>query len=131
MPTGKGDDVEIVTDPVKVSRECCGFGTRRMGLMQPKWFKRYDVAEGHKVWAIVGGVAAMGVIKKIDDDGRYTVTLGAAGATAESLCREHMCRDWQVAEATAAGGMWLGQHTTTKLWHRRVRTERLSRLAKT
>ena len=36
VPTGRGDDMEVITDLVAVAEECCEFGKRRMGSMQPK-----------------------------------------------------------------------------------------------
>ena len=36
--------MEVITDPEAVAAGCCEFGKRRMGSMQPKWFRRYDVA---------------------------------------------------------------------------------------
>ena len=50
VSTGRGDGMEVITDPVAVATECCEFGMRRMSSMQPKWFRRLDVAAGHEVW---------------------------------------------------------------------------------
>ena len=50
VSTGRGDDMEVITDPVAVAADCCEFGKRRMGSMQPKWFRRYNVATEHEVW---------------------------------------------------------------------------------
>ena len=38
VSTGRGGDMEVITDPVAVAAECCEFGKRRMGSMHPKWF---------------------------------------------------------------------------------------------
>ena len=48
VSVGQGEDLDVMTDSVDVSRECCSFGTKRMGSMQPKWFRRLDVAAGHR-----------------------------------------------------------------------------------
>ena len=47
VTTGKGDTAEIRTEPVEVATECSEWSARRMSLMQPKWFRRLDVAIGH------------------------------------------------------------------------------------
>ena len=73
VPTGRGDDMEVITDPAAVAVECCGFGKRRMGSMQPKLFRRYDVAAEHEVWFSDGTTARSGRVAAIDDDGRRTV----------------------------------------------------------
>ena len=72
VPTGRGDAMEVITDPVAVAAACCEFGKRRMGPMQPKWFRRYDVAAEHEVWFSDGVAARPRRVTAIDDDGRYT-----------------------------------------------------------
>ena len=79
VSTGRGDDMEVITDPVAVAAECCGFGKRRVGSMQPKWFRRHDVAAEHEVWFSDGTTARPGRVMAIDDDGRYTVVDEAGG----------------------------------------------------
>ena len=74
LATGRGDDVEVLTDPVEVARECCEFGTRRMGSMQPKWFRQLDVAEGHRIWAVVHGEVLNATVAAIDDGGHCSLT---------------------------------------------------------
>ena len=54
VTVGAGDEAEVLTDPVEVARECCEWSDRRMSLMQPKWFRRLDVAVGHAVWVANG-----------------------------------------------------------------------------
>ena len=73
MPTGRDDDMEVITDPVAVAKECCEFGKRRIGPMQPKWFRRYDVAAEHEVWLSDEVTARSGRVAAIGDDRRYTV----------------------------------------------------------
>ena len=72
VPTGRGDDMEAITDPVAVATDCCEFGKRRMRSMQPKWFRRYDVATEREVWFSDGTTARPGRVTAIDDNGRYT-----------------------------------------------------------
>ena len=38
--TGSGATRRVITDPEAVAAECCEWSARRMGLMQPKWFRR-------------------------------------------------------------------------------------------
>ena len=85
--TGRGDDMEVITDPVAVASECCEFGKRSMGSMQPKWFRWYDVAVEHEVWFSDGTAAWPGRVTAIDDDGRYTIVDGS-GERHEQLKRE-------------------------------------------
>ena len=54
VTVGAGDAAEVLTDPLEVARECCEWSDRRMSLMQPKWFRRLDVAVGHAVWVADG-----------------------------------------------------------------------------
>ena len=37
VPTGRGDDMEVTTDPVAVAAECCEFGKKRRGKLMPRW----------------------------------------------------------------------------------------------
>jgi len=103
VSTGRGDDMEVITDPVAVAAECCEFGKRRMGSMQPKWFRRYDVAAEHEVWFSDGTTARPGRVTAIDDDGRYTV-VDEAGDRHEQLKREHICHQWQLEEVDGDDG---------------------------
>ena len=42
---GAGGEAEVLTQPIEVAKEFSEWGvTRRMSLMQPKWFRRLDVA---------------------------------------------------------------------------------------
>ena len=68
-----GDEAEVLTDPVEVARECCEWSDRRMSLMQPKWFRRLDVAVGHAVWVANGSEVAGEFVRAVDNDGHYTV----------------------------------------------------------
>ena len=49
VTVGAGDGVDVLTDPADVVVECCEFSARRMSTMQPKWFRKYAVTEGHAV----------------------------------------------------------------------------------
>ena len=40
-----------------------------MSTMQPKWFRKYDVIEGHTVWVATDNRTRRGLVKKIDNDG--------------------------------------------------------------
>ena len=103
VSTGRGDDMEVITDPTAVAAECCEFGKRRIGSMQPKWFRRYDVAAEHEVWFSDGTTARSGRVMAIDDDGRYTV-VGEAGNRHEQLKREQICHQWQLEEVSGDCG---------------------------
>ena len=76
--------MEVITDPVAVATDCFEFGESRMGPMQTKWFRRYDVAAEHEVWFSDGMAARPGRVTAIDDDGRYTV-VDEAGERREQL----------------------------------------------
>ena len=60
VTVGTGDGVDVLTEPTEVAQECCDYGTRRFGSMEPKWFRPHDVAEGHDVYAVVGGESDAG-----------------------------------------------------------------------
>ena len=51
VTTGKGEAAEVLTGAKEVAIECCAWSERRMSTMQPKWFRRLDLAVGHVVWA--------------------------------------------------------------------------------
>ena len=55
VTVGTGEEVDVLTEPTEVAQECCDYGTRRFGSMEPKWFRPHDVAEGHEVYAVVRG----------------------------------------------------------------------------
>ena len=95
--------MEVITDPVAVAEECCEFGKRRMGSMQSKWFRRYDVATVHEVWFSDGVTARSGRVAVIDDDGRYTAVVDAGGQYGQ-LKREQICHQWQMEEADSTDG---------------------------
>jgi hypothetical protein len=95
--------MEVITDPAAVAAECCEFGKRRMGSMQPKWFRRCDVAAGHEVWFSDGTTARSGRATAIDDDGRYTV-VDEAGDRHDLLKREQICHEWQLEELSGDDG---------------------------
>ena len=69
VTVGTGDGVGILTDHADVAVECCKFSVRRMSTMQPKWFRKYDVIEGHTVWVATDNRTRRGLVKKIDNDG--------------------------------------------------------------
>ena len=71
--------------------------------MQPKWFRRYDVAAEHEVWFSDGTTARPGRVTAIDDDGRYTV-VDEAGDQHEQLKREQICNQWQLEEVDGDDG---------------------------
>ena len=95
--------MKAITDPVAVAAECCEFGKRRMGSMQPKWFRRYDMAAEHEVWFNDGTAAWPGRVTAIDDDGRYTV-VDEAGNRHEQLKHEQICHQWQLEEMDGDDG---------------------------
>ena len=103
VSTGRGDDMEVITDPTAVAAGCCEFGKRRTGSMQPKWLRRYDVAAEHEVWFSDGTTARSGRVMAIDDDGRYTV-VGEAGDRHEQLKREQICHQWQLEKVSGDDG---------------------------
>ena len=101
VTVGAGDAAEVLTDPIEVARECCEWSDRRMSLMQPKWFRRLDVAAGHAVWAVDGSTVAGGFVRAIDNDGHYTVE-SDAGASLCGVRRENLCLKWQVGSNPGA-----------------------------
>ena len=91
----------IITGPAAVAAECCEFGKRRIGSMQPKWFRRYDVATEHVVWFSDGAIARSGRVPAIDDDGRYTL-VDEEGGEHEQLKRDQIYHQWQLEETDDA-----------------------------
>ena len=85
-----GDGAEVLTGPLEVARECCEWSDRRMSLMQPKWFRRLDVAVGHAVWVADGVQVSGGFVRAIGNDGHYTVQPDT-GATLRGVHRETLC----------------------------------------
>ena len=53
VTVGTGQNMDVLTEPTQVAQECCDYGTRRFGSMEPKWFRPHDVAEGHEVYAVL------------------------------------------------------------------------------
>ena len=90
VTVGAGDVAEVLTDPLEVARECCEWSDRRMSLMQPKWFRRLDVAVGHAAWVAEGVTVHGGFVRVIDNDGHYTVK-SDAGASLCGVRRESLC----------------------------------------
>ena len=39
VTVGSGQHVDVLTEPTEVAQECCEYGTRRFGSMEPKWFR--------------------------------------------------------------------------------------------
>ena len=103
VPTERGDDMEVITDPAAVAAECCEVGKRCVGSMQSKWFRRYDVTADHEVWFSDGAIARSGRVTAIDDDGRYTV-VDDEGDKHEQLKREQICHQWQLEEMDDTDG---------------------------
>jgi hypothetical protein len=104
--------MEVITDPVAVAEECCEFGKSRMGSMQPKWFRRYDVATEHEVWFSDGTTARPGRVTAIDDDGRCTVVDEEGNKYEQLIKREQICHQWQLEGemddivGSDAAGIW-------------------------
>jgi hypothetical protein len=71
-----------------------------MGLMQPKWFRRLDVAIGHLVWVQRDGDGAGGTVRAIDTDGDYTVAT-RGGTVMVGVRRAELCLKWQVGAVTS------------------------------
>ena len=94
VTVGTGDAAEVLTSPAEVVRECSEWSDRRMGLMQPKWSQRPDVAVGHAVWA-VGETVVCGTVRAIDGDGHYTVAIDGGGMMTP-VYRQNICFKWQV-----------------------------------
>jgi hypothetical protein len=110
VTVGAGDAAEVLTDPLEVARECCEWSDRRMSLMQPKWFRRLDVAVGHAVWVADGAKVIGGFVHAIDNDGHYTVKPDT-GTLLFGVRRETLCLKWQVGSSLgAAAAATLGAH---------------------
>ena len=109
----------MLTDPIEVARECCEWSDRRMSLMQPKWFRRLDVAVGHAVWMSEGEEVYGGFVRAIDNDGHYTVK-SDAGASLSGIRRENLCLKWQVGSnpGAAAAAASLGTDMDDDRWRR-------------
>ena len=91
VQTGSGPTRKVITDPVAVAAECSKWSARRMGLMQPKWFRRHDLEVGHEArHASDDGVRAA-VIVAIDNDGHYTVRHLTDDSTHKGLRRALLC----------------------------------------
>ena len=102
VTVGSGDSISILTDPVDVAKECCEFSARRMSGMQPKWFRKYDVMEGHTVWVASGDRTRRGLVKKIDNDGHYTLQYDGDEHVTSGVRRDAMCLEWQLERSAAA-----------------------------
>ena len=59
---GTREGAEVLTEPSHVARQCCGYGTRRFGSMEPKWFRPHNVAIGHEVYARRGEAVGRGTV---------------------------------------------------------------------
>ena len=109
VTVGTGDDVGVLTDPVDVAVECCEFSARRMSMstMQPKWFRKYYATEGRTVWVATGNRTRRGLVKKIDNNGHYTLQYDGDEHTTSGVRREAMCLEWQLERSAAAlNGRW-------------------------
>ena len=69
--------------------------------MQPKWFRRLDVAVGHAVWVANGTEVAGGFVMGIDNDGHYTVQTDAC-VEVRGVRRNCLCLKWQVGSSLCA-----------------------------
>ena len=88
VQTGSGATRRVITDPAAVAAECSKWSARRMDLMQPKWFRRHDLEEGHEAkHAYDDGVVRAAVILAIDNDGHYTVRHHADDSTHKGVRR--------------------------------------------
>ena len=63
VTVGTGDGADVLTHPSDVAVECCEFSARRMSTMQPKWFRKYNVAGGHTVWVVTGNRTRHGLVR--------------------------------------------------------------------
>jgi hypothetical protein len=102
VTVGAGDEVDVLTDPADVAVGCCEFSARRMSTMQSKWFRKYDVTEGRTVWMAVGNRTRRGLVKKMDNDGRYTLQYDGDEHTTSGVRRGAMCLEWQLERSAAA-----------------------------
>ena len=89
ITVGSGMNSDVLTEPTQVAQECCDYGTRRFGSMEPKWFRPHDVAEGHRVYAAVRDDVIEGTVTGIDNDGHYVVCTD--GGAAEICVRDDIC----------------------------------------
>ena len=69
--------------------------------MQPKWFRRLDVAVGHAVWVAGGVQVSGGFVRAVDNDGHYTIQ-SDAGAMLCGVRRGSLCLKWQVGSNPGA-----------------------------
>ena len=96
MTVGTVDDADVLTDPADVAVQCCEFSARRMSTMQPKWFRKYDATEGHTARVATGNRTRRGLVRKIDNDGHYTLQYDGDEHTTGGVRREAMCLEWQL-----------------------------------
>ena len=80
VTVGVSQGVEVLIEPTQVAQECCDYGTRRFGSMEPTWFRPHDVSEGHEVYASDGDSVVRGTMTSIDNDGHYVVRLDDGGS---------------------------------------------------
>ena len=102
VTVGTGDSVDVLTDPVDVAVECCEFSARRMSSMQPKWFRKYGVMEGHTVWVATDNRTQRGLVKKIDNAGHYMSQYDGDEHPTSGVRREAMCLEWQLERSAAS-----------------------------
>ena len=102
VTVGSGDDASVLTDPVDVAVECCEFSARRMSSMQPKWFRKYAVMDGHTVWVATGDRTRRGLVRKVDNDGHYALQYGGDEHTTSGVRRDAMCLEWQLERSPAS-----------------------------
>ena len=70
--------------------------------MQPKWFRKYGIIEGHTVWVALGDQTRRGIVKRIDNDGHYTLQYDGDEHTTSGVRRGTMCLEWQLGRSAAA-----------------------------
>ena len=89
---------------VDVAVECCEFSARRMSMrsIQPKWFRKYGAMEGHTVWVASGNRTRRGLVRKVDNDGHYTLQYDGDEHTTSGVRRDAMCLEWQLERSAAS-----------------------------
>ena len=102
MTVGTGDDVGVLTDPADIAVECCEFSARRMSSMQPKWFHKYGAMDCHTARVALGIRTRRGFVKKIDNDGHYTLQYDGDEHTTSGVRRDAMCLEWQLERSAAS-----------------------------
>ena len=85
---GTRQGVEVLTEPTQVAHECCDYGTRRFGSMEPKWFRPHDAAEGHELYVVDDDSVTKGTTLT----GTISTVLGGQRWRMEAARRMHTAR---------------------------------------